>query len=695
MQHKNIFKKLNYRASLWMMSLVAAILVIAGCRKSFDQPPYSGTDPDIPTNATIASVKKAFDNAANPSYTFTDSLVFSAIVISSDSAGNVFKTLYVEDSTGGMNIQVDASNLYSNYPKGMRVFIKMVGLSMNLYGGSYEIGQGFSAGKLSRIPSAIMSKYIIPGSTGHVVAPVVFDKISDITSAYQSMLIQINNVQFADTTAFYADSTKATGYISNNVTTCSGESAVVYTSSYASFAGKKVAKGKGAITAIYVPYNTTKELILNDLNGTASMTDTRCGGGSTGQVSNIVGLRSAYAGKDVAFTNGSFTGVVVSSPTNESSGNVRVVQEDNAAGILVYAPGNTTYNLGDKVTVNLAGSTLTNYNGELELKSAAITVTAPGGSVTPLTTTLANVIKGGSAWSTRLVTIPNLTVSTSSTTSTTGVNYQLSDGTNSILSFVRNTASITLNPGTATVTGYVTIFKSATATDTTLQLTIRNANDVVYGAVTPPSGDAITLTSSPLTYDLNGIASGLPAGFYVRTGMSATDSGTLGTFNTTAASWGTTSFGFNNYASATGLTSTTLVADQAASTNRAIGVRQTASAEAGTGFVLKLANTTGKSNLGLNFDLQSLDGAAARSVAWTISYAIGEKQNTFTAIDASKITGTMTTGGSLFSSNNITVDLSALNNTSSPIYIRVSSLASTGSGSRPVTAIDNVKFTWK
>ncbi|WP_447640527.1 MULTISPECIES: DUF5689 domain-containing protein [Chitinophagaceae] len=696
MQNRNHLSKITNRILLLAATMVASLLVFVGCRKSFDQPPYNDGDPDITTNATIASVKQAFDNSGSASYTFTDSLVFSGIVVSSDSAGNVFKTLYIEDSTGGINVQIDASNLYSNYPMGMRVFVKMAGLSMNKYGGSYEIGQGFSQSKLVRIPSSVMSTYIIPGSTGHAVAPVVFDKISDITDAYQSMLVQVNNMQFSDVNAYYADSTKAIGYVSNTIANCSGETAVVYTSSYASFAGKKVATGMGSITAIYVPYNSTKELILNDLGGVSNMTGTRCdGSGNSGTISDITGLRNAYSGKDVALTAGTVTGIVVSSSTNESSGNVRVVQEDNAAGILVYAPGTTTYNIGDKVSINLSGSTLTSYNGELELKNSAITVTGTGGSVTPLSTTLDAIVKAGGAWSTRLVKVSGLTVSTSST-STSGVNYQFSDGANGVLSFVRTTSGITLTPGTATVIGYVSIYKAAAATDTTIQLTIRTANDVTYtGTGNTGETDAINLGTSPLVYDFNDIATGLPGGFYVRTGLSASDSGALGSLKTDATSWSTVSAGFYNYASATGLTAASSVADQSSSTDRALGVRQTGTSDNGVGFVLKLANTTGKNNLTLSFDLQSLDVTSPRTMSWAISYATGSTPNAFTTLDASKITGSMTSGGSTFGVNSISVDLNALSNVSTPVYIRIVATGSTGSGNRPSSAIDNVKFTWQ
>ncbi|MFT4203934.1 MAG: DUF5689 domain-containing protein [Chitinophagaceae bacterium] len=697
MQNMNFLKN-KWSIGLSAILVAALLLFVAGCRKHFDQPPYDNGDPDLEVNATIADIKALYDDAGGAVSSVSEDLIFSAIVVSNDSSGNIYKTLYIEDTTGAINIQIDGSSLYATYPEGMRVFVKMSGLSVGKYNGSYQIGLGVSStGSVVRIASALMTDYVVPGSTGHVVTPVEFDNFTDITDAFQSMLIKVNSVQFSDTTAYYADSTSQSTSVSTTLVSCAGDSAVLYTSGYASFAGTKVASGSGSITGIYIPYvsssgTTTKELKINDLDDVASMTGSRCGTSSV-TVSTIEELRNVYSSSDVSFTSGTVTGVVISNSTNESSGNVRVVQEDNAAGILLYVPSSTTtYSVGDKVSISLSGSTLTTYNGELELKNPTITVSSTGTSVTPLTTTIADILSAGAAWSTRLVKISDVTVATSSSGSSYTY-YSFSDGSNSLVSYVRSTSGITLSAGTATVTGYVSVYKSSSATDTTFQLTIRTEDDVTYGSST--STDAVTLSSSPLEYDLDDVADGLPTGFYVYSDMSSTSAGTEATFTSTATVWTKTTYGFYNMASATGLTSSSTETEQAASTDRALGVRQTGTYDNGVGFVFKLANTTSKTGLTLGFDLMSLDASSPRTMTWEISYATGDSPTSFTTLSSSKITGTLTTGGSAFSSNSISADLSDLDNVSSTIYVRIVAAGSSGSGTRPTSAIDNVTFTWQ
>jgi hypothetical protein len=128
-----------------------------------------------------------------------------------------------------------------------------------------------------------------------------------------------------------------------------------------------------------------------------------------------------------------------------------------------------------------------------------------------------------------------------------------------------------------------------------------------------------------------------------------------------------------------------------------LGVRQTSSAgyDPGAGFVFQLDNTTGKSNLKMDFLLQSLDTSSAvtRTTTWAVDYAIGDNPTSFSTVAA---TGTMTTGNKVFSNNAISVTFpAALNNVSQKIWIRVVALsATTGSNNRPSTAIDDVVFTW-
>ncbi len=145
-----------------------------------------------------------------------------------------------------------------------------------------------------------------------------------------------------------------------------------------------------------------------------------------------------------------------------------------------------------------------------------------------------------------------------------------------------------------------------------------------------------------------------------------------------------------NFASGSDLPSTATTLQQSSSTNRSLGIRQTGSlGDPGGAFVLQLANTSGLNT----FKLQSLDITSPRVTTWRVDYGFGPAPSAFTAAAA---TGTLTTGGSTFTNNTIAVDFgSNLDNRPDDVWIRIVTLtASTGSGNRASTAIDDLSITY-
>ena len=214
---------------------------------------------------------------------------------------------------------------------------------------------------------------------------------------------------------------------------------------------------------------------------------------------------------------------------------------------------------------------------------------------------------------------------------------------------------------------------------------------------------------SPYTQNFDAIGSGLPTGWNVYSGASATFGGTLETFSTstsygifndtTCATSAVVGGGFKNYASANAVTAGTSCTLQQSETNRAMGVRQVYPSNAthpnldsGASFVFQVANTGGITGLGCSFKLQSLDTSSPRVTTWRLQYKIGSA-GTWTQVTP---TGTMTTGGHLFSNNTITASFgTALDNQSSNVYFRIVTIDfSSGSGNRPSTAIDDFSLTW-
>ncbi len=210
----------------------------------------------------------------------------------------------------------------------------------------------------------------------------------------------------------------------------------------------------------------------------------------------------------------------------------------------------------------------------------------------------------------------------------------------------------------------------------------------------------VPLTSSPYFQDFNSIGSGLPTGWSVRTGASTSALGTIATLVTTNTAWNTTTGNFRNVAAASGLTATSTTTDQNNSVNRALAVRQTGSlGDPGAAFVFQLANTTGLSNFQLSFKLQSLDGSVAgRTTTWRVDYGFGATPTSFTTIATTPatLTTSLAAGGISWGSTDVNINFgTTLDNSSDNVWIRLTTLTpSTGSGSRPTSAIDDFQLSY-
>lgn len=254
-----------------------------------------------------------------------------------------------------------------------------------------------------------------------------------------------------------------------------------------------------------------------------------------------------------------------------------------------------------------------------------------------------------------------------------------------------NFASTKIAKGNGSITGVYTLFGTAK------QLYIRDTNDVqLYNArcvPTVPNGNGIELSHSPVMIDFNGITNGLPQGVTVMDGAKSNNSGKAAIYTSANATWASTAAGYKNYASAKGQASSLTAANQNKIVDRALGVRQGTANDPGAAFVFEINSMSGKRNLKMNFLLQSLAISAKKTTSWSVDYAIGNS-NTFIAVP---VTGIKMTGNAMFSNSAVYADFgNALDNSNSIIRIRIVALtASTGSGSRPATAIDDVTFSWE
>lgn len=207
-----------------------------------------------------------------------------------------------------------------------------------------------------------------------------------------------------------------------------------------------------------------------------------------------------------------------------------------------------------------------------------------------------------------------------------------------------------------------------------------------------PARAQTTITASGYSQDFDSLGAGLPANWTVRTGATGSSLGTDvsgASFAMAATSWATTTGNFRNVASAlnSGAGSTDSTGTQGGYTNRALGVRQTASfGDSGAAFTFNLS-TTGVALTGLQFSAQILS-SQANSTTWTLQYGLGTSPTAFTTI------GTFSDPGAFGATSIVASGLGTALNNQSSAWLRVVALTATSAGgTRDTFAIDNFQIT--
>lgn len=195
----------------------------------------------------------------------SDSVVLTGIINADDRSGNFYKTISLQDETGGLQLKIDGTNLYYTYPVGRRIWIKVKGLYIFNYGGTLELGGYIDLSgnypTVGGIATANAPYNIITGKWGLSI-PIDTVTIQDLNFANyvdkQSMLYEILNVEFAsyDTSAGVTYANALTkGSVNLSLNDCAGSTIALRSSGYANFATAKPASGHGSIRGIYSYYS--------------------------------------------------------------------------------------------------------------------------------------------------------------------------------------------------------------------------------------------------------------------------------------------------------------------------------------------------------------------------------------------------------------------------------------------------------
>ena len=109
-------------------------------------------------------------------------------VISSDVTGNVYRELYIQDETGGIDVKIGKSSLYSEFTLGQWVYVYCDGLTLGAYNGMPQLGLAADETSTNEYETsyidvqAIINQHIFRGAPDTPLAPTVVTE-EDIKAA--------------------------------------------------------------------------------------------------------------------------------------------------------------------------------------------------------------------------------------------------------------------------------------------------------------------------------------------------------------------------------------------------------------------------------------------------------------------------------------------------------------------------------
>jgi len=242
------------------LSILFICTAFVSCKKEYDTPPLKEI-PQTPA-ITIDSLRN-WQTAIGGKISIQSELSVYGVVTMDDMDGNIYKNFYMQDATGAINVRIlSGGGVYRG--DSIRIYLK--GTILSKYNGVLQLD------------SVDVNNNIVKINTAVPFAPQI-TTVDQITPTMESRLVQLNNVQFVgyELGNTYADKPNLQ---SKNILIedCNGNTIIVRTSGYSSFADQVIASGNGTLTAIVSHFNYNELQLYIRSYSEINMTNPRCPG---------------------------------------------------------------------------------------------------------------------------------------------------------------------------------------------------------------------------------------------------------------------------------------------------------------------------------------------------------------------------------------------------------------------------------
>ena len=285
--------KLNVLKPVAIALLTA--FAITSCVKDddYDIPDPNGKKPLPDYSGQVVSFANVLTKVTASVATYTADEAIEGYVISSDEGGNFYKKIYIQnaDKNQGLSVAIDKSGLYTEFPVGAKVQLRLKDLTTQLNNSAIEVGHGTYTAKSGRVSvgtmaEAIYKKHLFDTGERKTVAELakVSNSIQEVsTEAHVDQLITLKGVHFptdAVGKTLYDKSNALGGATNYKLTDANGKTIIFRTSSYAKFKDEKVPAGEVEVTGVLTKFNKDYQFMISNYadlvvkGGTSTSTQT-------------------------------------------------------------------------------------------------------------------------------------------------------------------------------------------------------------------------------------------------------------------------------------------------------------------------------------------------------------------------------------------------------------------------------------
>ena len=177
--------------------LLLILLLFSSCYDHHSEPqtePFSAQ-----ANAKIEVLRQL---CANGCYNIVSDIVCVGRVTTSDRDGNFYRSMFVEDETGAVEVKLGTYNIEAQYPVGLEVALRMNGCAIMLDDNILQVGlppQSFDSAPREFEAQEVIDQHIVRSGSVEAISPLTLE-IPSLSTSLCGRFVRISDLHFVPPT---------------------------------------------------------------------------------------------------------------------------------------------------------------------------------------------------------------------------------------------------------------------------------------------------------------------------------------------------------------------------------------------------------------------------------------------------------------------------------------------------------------